>query len=65
MKEPALQTGQRRTQQNFWKQEALSLLEAEKPPSLYLENRIHLEVRVLVYDPLLLVPEMSSARKCH
>lgn len=27
----------------------------------YLENRIHLEVRVLVYDPLLLMPEMSSA----
>ena len=27
----------------------------------YLENRIHLEVRVLVYDPLHLEPEMSSA----
>lgn len=27
----------------------------------YLENRIHLEVRVLVYDPQFLMPEMSSA----
>lgn len=27
----------------------------------YLANRLHLEVRVLFYDPLLLLPEMSSA----
>lgn len=48
---------QNRTSGN-WRLRHCSRLSHHHP---YLENQIHLEVRALVYDPLLLVPEMSSA----
>lgn len=59
-KEAALQRGERRTDRTSgnWRPRRCSRLRNHHP---YLENRIHLEVRALVYDPLLLVPEMSSA----